>query len=97
MGSRCSALRRRKIKEKECHKPDQKKYEVSTAVKNGEKSPPLQRRPYLQKEGGAIKETTGEATLRRQEEDTAPEKLGCSEKRSALPHECIVVEVNTQR
>lgn len=48
-------------------------------------------------QGAAVQETTGEQTLRRQEEDTASEKLGCSEKSSALPHECTVVEVHTQR
>lgn len=92
MGSKCSALRRGNVKEKECYKPDQKKDEVSTTVKSGEKSPLLQTRPSLQEEGIAGKETTEEELLRRQEKET--EKEGCIGKSSALPHEYTVVELN---
>ncbi|XP_023252915.1 protein NLRC3-like [Seriola lalandi dorsalis] len=76
MGSQCSALKRGKISEKECYKPEQKNNEVSTTVKSGENDPPLQR-SSLQEELGAIKETTEEETLRRQDEGTSFEKMGC--------------------
>lgn len=95
MGSQCSALRGGQIKEGECYKPDQKNNEVSTTVKTGDKSPILQRRSSLQEQGRAMKETTEEQTLRRQE-DTSFEKMGYSEKSSALVHE-YTVQVNATR
>ena len=98
MGSWCSAFRRDETKE-ECHKVDQEK-EVFTTVENGEQSALLQTRSYLQEEGGAVTEITGEKTLRRQEEensDTASETLDCSEKNSTLLHESTLAEVNTSR
>ncbi|XP_022612695.1 NLR family CARD domain-containing protein 3-like isoform X2 [Seriola dumerili] len=72
MGNQCSALRRGKISKKECYKPEQKNNDVSTTVKSGENDPPLQR-SSLQEELGAIKEET----LRRPDEGTSFEKMGC--------------------
>ncbi|XP_071330240.1 NLR family CARD domain-containing protein 3-like isoform X2 [Trachinotus anak] len=85
MGSHCSALRRGKIKEKEYVKPEQENDEVSTTVKSGEKSS-LQQKSSLQEESGALQETTGEETFKRQEEETLFEKIGCGN---------TVVQVNT--
>ncbi|XP_036944967.1 NACHT, LRR and PYD domains-containing protein 3-like isoform X2 [Acanthopagrus latus] len=97
MGSRCSACRRDKTKEKEPHKVDQEKAEDSTTVEHGEQSALLQTRSSPQEEGGAATDTI-EKTLSRQEEentDTASETLGCSEKSSTLLHEATLAEVNT--
>ncbi|XP_044188180.1 NLR family CARD domain-containing protein 3-like [Thunnus albacares] len=91
MGSKCSALRRDKIKEEECYKPDQKK-EVPPTVKREEKSPLLQKRPSVQEKGGAIKQRTEDETSGRQEEETASEKIGCREKNVTLAHDCTVLE-----
>ncbi|XP_040919008.1 NACHT, LRR and PYD domains-containing protein 12-like isoform X2 [Toxotes jaculatrix] len=87
MGSQCSALKRAKIKEKEDYKPDQTDHEVFPTVKNGQKSPLLQRKSSLHEEGGAIKEGT--------QEETSFEKLASREKSSSLAHEYTVVQVNT--
>ncbi|XP_029293939.1 NLR family CARD domain-containing protein 3-like [Cottoperca gobio] len=89
MGNLYSLLWSGKIEGNECYKPEQKKDEVSTTVKSREKSPPGL---SLQEERGALKETTEEETLRRQEVETSSEKPTCSEKSSA--HEYTVVEVN---
>ena len=45
---------------------------------------------------GAIMEITGVKTLR-QEEDTASETLGCSEKSNALLHDSTLAEVHTSK
>ncbi|XP_067472245.1 NLR family CARD domain-containing protein 3-like isoform X1 [Thunnus thynnus] len=92
MGSKCSALWRGKIKEEECYKPDQEKEEVPTTVKCEEKSPPLQKKPSVQEEGGAVKQRTEDETSGRQEEETASEKIGCREKNVTLAHDCTVCE-----
>lgn len=84
MGSQCSALRRGK---EQCLKSDQQTDDVSTAAKSGEKSPFVQKKQFIQ-EGEAAKEATGEETFRREEKDTTSQRLGSSDKSSALLHQC---------